>query len=920
MLAAKNSKSCPVKRLTLKVNLNKRSSDSGQQSDQMDLTKDKVRSVATTPSTDVPFSSGHDSSFDEYYDCNTSYDDRSFSSHYEDSVSSLSGVDHHPMIEIIQEITEKRVVRSTVRLNKSKIQKYRQTMPNASPPPPARTAATDKRNDTITGPSKRRKSKQKSVRDNVHNENLDQNRDHSVDREVTSDATGDTSDVQQTKVSTIDNDSIQMGKLESKCGRSAKPVGRLMSKRLERDRMNAERDVTNIRNDENGNKIPPIKPPRIFANSSSTTSSASSKRESDCGNSSATVAIEELHGAPAQAKTENKRIGWQFCSDIAKPTCPPPNDKNQIEWLWSDDANTKYGWTNPFVEKSTAVQQVYNMLNYDQRNTKDKPADITSYNLLPEPQRSVGEPKESIDTVDFAQPSQQQCDLEKFANTTMFSTPIKSALSAKEICLKCQLKIQKQPSPERGFVRQSFKKNALKRTKSFFRASRHKISAKQPSPYPKRMAYSDSEDYTPAKSDVTEQMNRSLMNESGKKSVKTLGFTPLNFGKSPGTEIDEPKPNNRTPPQKPVRRKFLNAPDAETFVPSTAGKCVSEPNFDFRRIIHSPKRDRFTPENLKRSFKLSPKRLFKTSNTSKQSSPKTMDKSYKSFADTEDDFIVLMGEYLQRMCRKINGIDVAGESLTNGDAEPPVELSRAASVISDTLATVIPPQLVAIDCHPCPGSEPIYAEIPVSQLQNAPEHFNANSNPSAVYAIVNKATTPKLKSPFIHDSFQSLNLGNDLSVSIENFLDRMNDGGGSSSGVGDGNNDHLAKMAPNETQKFCFSDIDRNQMRKCEQERLQLRCVDEINYADTASISTTSHLTECICDDVGHGDGINDDIAVMIDRIESMDPFLRNSQRAKAVPEESDISFTGHPDCYKYEEPNYWETNTGKVCFLCSLR
>lgn len=898
------------------MKLNKRSTDSGKQYNDMHSMRDKVRSYTATPSTDVTLSSAQDSSFDEYYDCN-SYDDQSFSSYYEDSVSSLPEADHQPMIEIVQEITERRIIRSTVRLNRSKIQKFRHSMAKTSPPQSQKAAAASHPNDTINVQTKRRKSKQKSVRDNVHNEILDQNRDHSVDREVTSDATGDASEAQHVKVSTIDSSSIRMGKLEAKCNRSAKPVGRLMNKRLERDRKNAQCELTNMQNDENGNKIPPIKPPRIFA-SSSATSGTSSKRSSDCRNSSATVAIEDLQCAQP-TRTENKHIGWQFSSDTSKLTCPPADDVNHIEWLCSEDATAKYGWTRPFAEKPMAVQQVYNMLNYDQRNNKVTPVDITSYNLLPEPQHRVRNAKESIDTVDCPSRMQQQCEFEKFANATMFSTPIKSgSSSAEDICHKCKLKIQKPPSPQReGFVRQSFKKNALKRTKSFFQASRRKISAKQPSPYPKRMAYSDSEDYTPAKSDATERMNRSLMDESGKKSVKTLGFTPQAYGKSPvDGHIDndnEQNPSNRTPPQKPVRRKFFNALD--TGPPVEVGLSVSEPNFDFRRIIHSPKRDRFTPENLKRSFKLSPKRLFKTINTSKQSSPKTMDKSYKSFVDTEDDFIVLMGEYLQRMCYKINGIEVADDSTGNVGSDPPVSLSRAASVSSDTLATVIPPQLVAIDCHPCPESEPIYTEIPVALPSlNVPVHFTANSNPSAVYAIVNKLTTSKLNLSPIHNSFQSLHLGNDLSVSIENFLDQMNGATGRGCSVGGGNDDRSVTVA-NEKHLFCFTDIEGNQ-RKCEQERMQLQCVNAITYADTASISTTSQLTDCICNDVGNGDAINDDIAAMIDRIESMDPFLRNSQRVKAVPEESDLSYSGQPDCCEREEPNYWEIPTNRVCSM----
>lgn len=873
-----------TKKLLLKVNVNRKYSCGNIPKDMMHPKKDPsyhrstdaktASSSSSSTSTSSSYTIHNDSSIDEYYDCN---DEKSFSSYYEDSVSNLNeSHDSSPMIEIIQEITQQHTVRSTIHLNKNKIQKYRQSLTSVriSPNHNIPTTIIPNTNNSTNVQSKRRKSKQKSVRDNVHNEILDQHRDHSIDRDVTSDATtaGDDNSKCESESTTI-----RMGRLEGKSRRSSKPVGRLITKRLERDRKISSK----CRNDENGNQVPPLKPPRTFTATPSTTCSSKSRASAATdGNSSTTALIDEndLHRsttiASKSANGSKQRIGWQLSLNNKSKSKDPSDDLNHIEWLCSEETNAKYGWTKPsdFTSSSSQQQQVYNMLNYEQCG-RNKTNDMTSFNLLPEPQQRHCRPppKESIDTVDFS------------AVSTPIKSPAERPLSIEEICQKCQTT----PKLIDGFVRQSFKKNALKRTKSFFQASRRKISAKMPpSPYPARQAYSDSEDYrTPAKSETTERMNCSpLIDDSGKKSVKTLGFTPINYDCM--HMVDSPIENNEQtpsqPPEKPIRRKYLSAPDNDGENIVVTPTAPIESNFDFQRTIHSPKRDSriaTSAEHLKRNFKLSPKRLFKTLGSKQPSTTSTPskinnnnqdDKSYKSFVETDDDFIVLMGEYLRRMCRKIDGTTMADTAVDevvspqNFTSKP--TLSHV-SISSDTLAE---PQIIEIDCHQ-PPTEPIYSEIQFDDDQSPPKHFCANNNPDAVYSIVNK-----LKPAVSCDSFNALNLGNDLSISIENILDQMILGGGMGVDCDAAVNDSV----------FCFAETASNddRRRKCEREHMQ-----QSMQMDVASMSTaTSHLTECICDDVQQGYAVNDDIATMIERIETMDPFLRNSQQNKAVPEESD--------------------------------
>lgn len=876
-------------------------------------------------------------------------DKTSISSYHEESIEASSDSntepkfpknkqDNGPMLEIVQEITDTKTVTSTIRVNRAKIENWNSQC--------ATKLSCTKQTKTKHN-ERRRKCKQKVINENYCNEMLDQtiykcddqcncntyNNNNNKNNEC---------DLQNTSI-----DSIQFGKLGGLCSRKQNlSGGKLLSKRMQRhstgNQVNTPKNYVNSFLTQNiqNKKTPPIKPPRTFATASSDTSSyaATISKPStslDCGHlSSTTLAIGDLQ-TNLEKPNAARKLGWQMSDNAnlnkgdvipfthrAKPTCPTIEDINDV------NKKIKIGWVPENNKNDNTIgipQHIANMLTYDDHHGKHN---IISSNSIPQPQCAYSSTyKESIDTVDSPRRSR---NLERFSTDTVYSTPQnytpnilqldkKNVLHASTqhsdvYCKNCQEKCA-------SASKCSFGKSAIKRTKTFLEASKNILNRstinKQINTGTNEPIDMDDQFSTPTKSETTAQFNKETLNMTIKPSCKSLGLTPPppeQNSKQHDNDIVVENPKRiyerflssvkRTPPKKPERKSLLKN---EKILSNT-----TETNklFDFQRTVSSPptvRQKNCFSSNLKRGFSLSPKRLFKyqrrhsvcaSINSISDIRPT---ESYKSFMEADDGFVIFMGEYLRKMCLKIE----------EDHTPPKVELmkSRLRKISASTVSIEYEvPRQIKIDCH----EEPVYAEIGARASKPM-------STDIPIYATVNKNKKIRRSKSLdsIHQSHESLNdflvstEQIDLVQSIQNFLDQKpywlpkqteaenyntveisTDTVDKSSVIIATDTSIVMPEYENEQLLGCFAPS------HCEQHvNTAIIHYDSPNENDENDISndcltdcsSSIVLTESICDEVQRGECINNEITTVINRLEQTSwPF--NLNQIQAMPESDDGS------------------------------
>lgn len=778
-----------------------------------------------------------------------------------------------PMLEIIQEITESRTVTSTVRINREKLKNWTKST-NTVPECNHRHAKESNR---------KKKSKQNIINDNVCNEILDQTIKSIKLRRSPP----------KSQESQLKSETLKTGKLEA-IPKQSRNGGKLLAKRMQR---NCTRNLTLKKQ---VNVVPPAKPPRTFANTATNSPSSSKLNSSmDCGTmSSTTMVIDDLNTTVRKPNAARK-LGWKMITDdenniLPIPSCPAFSDITPTS-LTPQHKTTKQniGWIETMPYKNSNIDNsvhIVNMLHFDD---KLKNHQIFSTNLLPQPQESICN-KEDIDTVDSSPVIRHSRNLERFSTDTVFSTPqrktdqpqIVPVVMDESICKRCQSKKSEQIP-----IRKSFGKVALKRTKTFLEASRNILnrSARNLSPaHDANMdGMSDEEKSfsTPKKSEYTFQLNQDAMNSNNKQSVKVLGLTPPQSTsvKIENTKNESPKRISeqfvtsvkRTPPKKPERKSLLHTQKLQSTVePSPEPKA-----FDFMRVINSPKirnKDAFV-QHLKQ---LSPKRLFKNQRCQSVSCLNTVDNqhvrdsmpmdSYKSFVDADDGFVIFMAEYLRKMSLQIEA--------ENNEQQPTLVRSLSASSdIFDRMSN----RLVEIDCHREP--EPIYSEI---------RDFSKTEDVIPIYATVNKTKTFKpMADQMMVDESKSgsqvsvFDCGNiDLVGSIENFLEQqiiVNP-------VVKVNEEIMVPAREDELLQRSANVMDSKEIvvpklaGKPNYEEISF--FDDIEPYGSVGMSSIG-LTSSICDEVLHGNRINDEIANTMNQMEQLELMADSNRFTQASPE-----------------------------------
>lgn len=780
-----------------------------------------------------------------------------------------------PMLEIVQEITERRTVTSTVRINREKVKKWTQST-NTAPECSRRHAKESNR---------KKKSRQNIINDNVCNELLDKTiKSNKLRRSPP-----------KSQESQLNSEILKTGKLEA-IPKHSHNGGKLLAKRMQR---NSTRNLTLKRT---ASVIPPAKPPRTFANTATNSPSSSKLNSSmDCGTmSSTTMVIGDLN-TTAHKPSVARKLGWKTITDDDKhflpiPSCPAYGDITPTN-LTPQHQPTKQniGWIETMPYKNSDIDnpvQIVNMLHFD---NKLKNHQIFSTNLMPQPQEICN--KEDIDTVDSPPATRQSRNLERFSTDTVFSTPQRKPTEQtrnqpvdmdEAICKRCQSK-----KSDQIVIRKSFGKVALKRTKTFLEASRNILNRSGKNLNPAHTANAednisdeDASFSTPKKSEYTFQLNNAnnAMNTHDKQSVKVLDLTALQSSsvKIDNTKNESPKriceqfltSVKRTPPKKPERKSLLHTQKLQSAVePSPQPKT-----FDFMRVISSPKtrnKDAFV-QHLKQ---LSPKCLFKNKRCQSVSCLNTVDSqhardsmpmySYKSFVDADDGFVIFMAEYLRKMSLKVEA--------ENNEQQP--TLVRSHSTSSDILDRMSN-RLVEIDFHREP--EPIYAEI---------RDFTKSENVIPIYATVNrksKILKPPTDQIMVdetkNESHESLFDGGDIDLvgSIENFLEQQI----LAKPIVKVNEEIVEPVRKDEQFQRSANLMDSKDVvlpKLAEKQNYEeILFYDDIEPNGSVGMSSIG-LTSSICDEVLNGNRINDDIAATINQMDQLEQMT--NRFAQATPE-----------------------------------
>lgn len=717
--------------------------------------------------------------------------------------------ENEPMINIIQKMTRDMQVTSTVILNKAKIKEHRKS--RAEKKERQKTEKKKLENSHL--------SRQRIIDDNFCNEILDST--HQFDRlygitrktaavnapvEVLSDSALQASSAGDESF----DSSLSYGKLEGKPRYSGRPIGKLMAKRLKKlDKQgNCKSDVnsdSSASNYANG----PKKPPRTFASARSHHSKFGWVKQSGSSTDASS-------GKPSCPKLEDldsdpDLIGWKFDKSAKHEKREKSEKSHNIGWVMPKER----------TNESSIPPQIYNMLNYSE--DEDRKRSIKTSNSKAAPQASCCHriecelgPKLDIDTVDYApetprRKSSSNLDFEKFAtNTTIKSTPHKRhhfpengrrtelfleaergetrRRSSKEhrrrttgdflehereaesrhfledgrrsdhepdnpekseLCRKCSEKSEKK----------SFRKAAVRRTKSFFEASKKKIH---------KIGKDKQRFETPKKYHLGTNLNKE--NSVKKQLHKHLGYTPDNIRCGSCPKESSVVRNNLTQTYSaPARMPDKTRDRPKLPVPTVLN--LSGPAASLVEDHHKKQK----PHDMKflktlKNLRISPKKLFKPNDEPKRSpmnsSSPRQHGDFQSYDDLNLDNVAQMGDFLNNVRQAVeNERTNSHERILDqyGAARyakaPPKTRPRHISTSSEFLDRhPVERQTlqVAADLH----REPIYQEISPKNNKTIINEFISgesnnrylmiNNNPNIIYATVNKTAKNLIKSKSVN--------------------------------------------------------------------------------------------------------------------------------------------------------------------------
>lgn len=691
-----------------------------------------------------------------------------------------------PMICIEQELCENRIITSKIEVDKEKIKEFKRRQKKRSQP---KIIIDNTFSEEIFNETLNRSAEiccDKNVIDNIVS---------SLEAAKNSETSGKQMKNEQNIRNKFISDDFVFDKLQSSPTYTGKSIRRLLEHRIEQKSITSvrrtllqnvayaitEKEKQQKHEKKRSIELAPIKPPRCF-----TASSSSSPLSKQSFESSATIPISELN------RQEQAIMGFVI---------PPSNYHGSPKYdQVGEESSIQFGWIRPSS----------NVDNNDPPSPRYVTADQLSgstHDTVPAPIQNHGfcVPKEDIDTVDSSNRSTK--DFERFSSILTenrqnnLSTPIKEFMrndtqyeSIKEVpvtkmvhtidkpaetlCKNCHCKVKKEKHATLGKTGKRIGKAALKRTKTLIGTSKKLLKKQSLKEAPvKNDAKKENANVevfsTPLKNgDNTVCNNRdTIAQEEYKKHVnKSLNLTPKEFNQN----MVALKPSPKREVEISNIRLLKDAPnpmdDSEQYV-------TPDEAFDFDRVVNLPmapeqeKTIKRSPSKMILKLAKSSKKLFQMKGRTQDKRPSDVDESTHYYkANDYDEFdnkVLLMGEMLSEMRKKIEDGQGSTSNIDEIASDRPLSAkkclfrNRTVSTSSGDLLEQdsLIEQIATIDLHNEPEPEPLYAEIVPTRSPKGqdtlyhscqPDDVNAISSCPSVSAAV-PSETVQLKEVYIND-------------------------------------------------------------------------------------------------------------------------------------------------------------------------
>lgn len=710
-----------------------------------------------------------------------------------------------PMICIEQELCENRIVTSKIEVDKEKIKEFKQRHKKRSQPKIIidNSFSEEILNEALNRSANANVACDKNIIDNIVS-SLEAEKCAQNHQQLPSKCLKNAQNVKQKFMS----DGFVFDKLAASPKHTGKSISRLLAHRIEQQSITSvrrtllhnvayaitEKDRISKLEKKKLIDLAPIKPPRSF-----TASSSSSPLSKQSFESSATVPIADINGP------EKLEMGFII---------PPPYRHDPRYEHVGEEASVQFGWIRPGSNIDNNDQPMSRYTTADQFSQTNS---TSYYTPSMNPPQTVGfcVPKEDIDTVDHSNPSNNGShkDFEHFSSILSksrqnnLSTPIKEVVDTKKttkfvsvekvpvtssrvttqqateptetICKNCHCQVKKD-KPQHAILSKTGKrigKAAIKRTKTFIGTSKKFLKKPMLKQSPaKKVNKSEANDElfsTPLKEgDNTVCNNRDIISqEEYKKRVdKSLNLTPKELNKN----IVALNPSPKRCAEVSNIRLLRDAPKVTDSDKNDSEEAYMTPDeaFDFDRVVNLPpektKSIKRSPSKMIMKWAKSSKKLFHKKANDKDKKDLNMEESthyYKANDyDEVDNKVLLMGEMLSDMRKRIENGHGSNTTINDDVYERPPSAkkclfkNRTISTSSGDLLDQesLVEQIATIDLHDEP--EPLYAEIELAQSPKRQDtlYHSCVVDGDEVNAIKSVATEPvDLKEVYISDGADS---------------------------------------------------------------------------------------------------------------------------------------------------------------------
>lgn len=704
-----------------------------------------------------------------------------------------------PMICIEQELCENRIVTSKIEVDKAKIREFKRRQKKRSQPKIIidNTFSEEIFNETLN------RSAQiccdKNVIDNIVS-SLEAEKSEQIHHSQPSKSQKNAQNIRNKFIS----DDFVFDKLQQASPKyTGKSIRRLLAQSIEQQSITSvrrtllqnvayaitEKEKMHKREMKKMTELAPIKPPRSF-----TASSSSSPLSKQSFESSATIPISELNRFSELNRPEKPVMGFVIPNNDAAQKYDAP----QV----GEETSVQFGWVRPESIMDNNEPPISHYVTADQFSSSTQ---YTQANSL----QTIGfcAPKEEIDTVDSSNRSTK--DFERFSavltesRQNNLSTPIKEFGSsnnntifqsieaapvtvarvnnqnlelAETLCKNCQCKVKKEKQQHMllGKTGKRIGKAALKRTKTLIGTSKRfltKPSTKEASAKREKKPEEETNEElfsTPLKDgDHTVSNNRDTTSqeECNKRVNKSLNLTPKELNQNIVELNPSPKRTAAVSNIRLLKDAAKPTDDSEQYV-------TPDEAFDFDRIVYLPadqeKIVKRSPSKMISKLAKSSKKLFqmKGRDKEKQRRPSTDESPHYYKAndyDEVDNKVLIMGEMLSEMRKRIETGHGSSSNIDEDLCERPPSAKKCLFSRNRTISTSsgdlleqesLVERIATIDLHDEP--EPLYAEIETTRSTKAQDTMYHSCQGDEVNEINSCASeSVQLKEVYINDRANS---------------------------------------------------------------------------------------------------------------------------------------------------------------------